>query len=138
MRCLLVVASVALSGAFVSRAPSFSRHTDASVSVQRTYAAPVMKLAELQEEVQLLRAELVRKDAIIKSLLSTIETTAVTTDDGSSSKSSTPLQDLCLISKEVCSAASRSHRRPSFAICDRTGPRKPHIQRPSDLACVSD
>jgi 3'(2'), 5'-bisphosphate nucleotidase len=106
MRCLLVVASVALSGAFVSRAPSFSRHTDASVSVQRTYAAPVMKLAELQEEVQLLRAELVRKDAIIKSLLSTIETTAVTTDDGSSSKSSTPLQDLCLISKEACDAVT--------------------------------
>ena len=106
MRTLLVVASVALSGAFVSRVPTFNRHTNAVA--QRTYAAPVMKLAELQEEVQLLRAELVRKDAIIKSLLSTIETTAVTTDDGFAGKSSTPLQDLCQISKEVCSAASHS------------------------------
>ena len=59
-----------------------------------------MKLDQLQEEVQLLWSELVRKDAIIKSLLATIESTAVTTDDGFVT-SSTPLQDLCQISKEV-------------------------------------
>jgi len=64
-----------------------------------------MKLDQLQEEVQLLRSELVRKDAIIKSLLATIESTAVTTDDGFVT-SSTPLQDLCQISKEACDAVT--------------------------------
>jgi len=71
----------------------------------RAVFAPTMVLAELQEEVQLLRAELIRKDAIIKGLLSTLETTAITTDDGFTA-SSTPLQDLCQISKEACDAVT--------------------------------
>ena len=85
------------SRAFVSR----------SVAVQRSVSLPVMELSQLQEEVKQLRSELVRKDAIIKSLLSTIESTSITTDtDSSGTTSSTPLQDLCQISKEACDAVT--------------------------------
>ena len=55
--------------------------------------APVMELMQLQEEVQVLRAELIRKDAIIKGLLGTLEQTAITTDEFGVVKSSTPLQE---------------------------------------------
>jgi len=75
-----------------------------SMMQQRIAVAPVMDLGALQEEVQLLRAELIRKDAIIKGLLGTLESTAITTDDGPTS--STPLQDLCQISKEACDAVT--------------------------------
>ena len=68
-----------------------------------------MELKELQEEVQLLRAELVRKDAIIKSLLGTLETTSITTEEYGFVPSSTPLQDLCQISKEACDAVTPPH-----------------------------
>ena len=66
--------------------------------------APTMELSKLQEEVRILRAELIRKDAIIKGLLSTLEVTSITTEG--KVKSSTPLQDLCQISKEACDAVT--------------------------------
>jgi len=72
----------------------------------RVCARPVMDMTRLQEEVQILRAELVRKDAIIKGLLSTLETTSITTDGVGEVVSSTPLQDLCQISKEACDAVT--------------------------------
>jgi len=72
---------------------------------QHRAVGPTMELAALQEEVQNLRAELVRKDAIIKGLLGTLEATAITTE-GSTAPSSTPLQDLCQISKEACDAVT--------------------------------
>jgi len=72
----------------------------------RVSSPPVMELLKLQDEVQLLRAELVRKDAIIKGLLSTLESTAITTDSSGDIVSSTPLQDLCQISKEACDAVT--------------------------------
>lgn len=103
---LAVFVGVVVSGAagfgFQSRA-----FVSRSVAVQRSVALPVMELKQLQEEVQLLRSELVRKDAIIKSLLSTIESTSITTDvDSGGTASSTPLQDLCQISKEACDAVT--------------------------------
>lgn len=103
---LAVFVGVVVSGAagfgFQSRA-----FVSRSVAVQRSVALPVMELKQLQEEVQLLRSELVRKDAIIKSLLSTIESTSITTDVNSGgTASSTPLQDLCQISKEACDAVT--------------------------------
>jgi len=77
-----------------------------AVDFARTTFAPYMSLNTLQEEVQILRAELVRKDAIIKALLATVETTAITTDARGVALSSTPLQDLCQISKEACDAVT--------------------------------
>ena len=65
----------------------------------------MMPVTELQKEVRQLRAELVRKDAIIKGLLETLEVTSITTD-GEMPTSSTPLQDLCQISKEACDAVT--------------------------------
>ena len=73
---------------------------------RRAVAPVMMPITKLQEEVQLLRAELVRKDAIIKSLLSTLEQTAITTEGSGIAPSSTPLQDLCQISKEACDAVT--------------------------------
>lgn len=52
------------------------------------------------------RSRRVRKDAIIKGLLSTLESTAITTDSSGDIVSSTPLQDLCQISKEACDAVT--------------------------------
>lgn len=92
-----LASAVGFSTPSVPKAHSVAR----SDAVQRVVLAPTMVLADLQEEVQLLRAELIRKDAIIKGLLGTLETTAITTDSGFAS-SSTPLQDLCQISKEAC------------------------------------
>ena len=65
----------------------------------------MMPVTELKKEVRQLRAELVRKDAIIKGLLDTLEVTSITTD-GDMPASSTPLQDLCQISKEACDAVT--------------------------------
>ena len=67
-------------------------------------AGAVMMPLTVQDEVKQLRAELVRKDAIIKGLLDTLEVTSITTDD--TPVSSTPLQDLCQISKEACDAVT--------------------------------
>ena len=106
-RSLAMLVGVVVSGAAgFGFAPSRA-FVSRSVTVQRSVALPVMELKQLQEEVQLLRSELVRKDAIIKSLLSTIESTSITTDtDSSGTTSSTPLQDLCQISKEACDAVT--------------------------------
>jgi len=107
MRSLALFVGVVVSGAAgFGFAPSRA-FVSRSVTMQRSVALPVMELKQLQEEVQLLRSELVRKDAIIKSLLSTIESTSITTDtDSSGTTSSTPLQDLCQISKEACDAVT--------------------------------
>jgi 3'-phosphoadenosine 5'-phosphosulfate (PAPS) 3'-phosphatase len=93
--------------ALFGAAPAF--HVPAFHALVRHHpraGGPVMELKQLQEEVQLLRAELVRKDAIIKSLLGTLETTSITTEEFGFVPSSTPLQDLCQISKEACDAVT--------------------------------
>jgi len=104
-RRLLLTCSLASAVGFSTPSVPQMYQPARSGSVRRVALVPTMVLAELQEEVQLLRAELIRKDAIIKGLLSTLETTAITTDDGFGS-SSTPLQDLCQISKEACDAVT--------------------------------
>ena len=62
----------------------------------------INKVAELTEEIQILRNELIRKDAIIEGLLSTLSKTAITTRVKPIA-SSAPLTDLCKLSKEVSS-----------------------------------
>ena len=57
-------------------------------------------LIDLTDEIQVLKNELIRKDAIIEGLLATLAKTAITTRL-KPTVSSTPLTDLCQISKEV-------------------------------------
>jgi len=60
-----------------------------------------------QEEIAILRSELLRKDAIIEGLLATLKVTAITTKSiGGKTPSSTPLTDLCQITKEACDAVT--------------------------------
>ena len=99
--------------------------------------APVMELMQLQEEVQVLRAELIRKDAIIKGLLGTLEQTAITTDEFGVVKSSTPLQEcsecglgalrsltpcaclttLGICERRICARSARKHATQSLRCC---------------------
>jgi hypothetical protein len=71
-------------------------------SEKKTTSLPVQMntLADLTDEIQVLRNELVRKDAIIEGLLSTLAKTAITTRL-KPTVSSTPLTDLCQLTKEV-------------------------------------
>jgi hypothetical protein len=57
-------------------------------------------ITDLTDEIQVLRNELVRKDAIIEGLLATLAKTAITTRL-KPTVSSTPLTDLCQLTKEV-------------------------------------
>jgi len=92
-----------LAATFAS-ALGFSTPGAPAVSRRRLSGAVKMLPMTVQDEVKQLRAELVRKDAIIKGLLATLEVTSVTTDDVP--ETSTPLQDLCQISKEACDAVT--------------------------------
>jgi hypothetical protein len=91
--------------ALVSVAGFYAHRRVVVPSSSRVGAVTMMPVTELQKEVRQLRAELVRKDAIIKGLLDTLEVTSITTD-GDMPASSTPLQDLCQISKEACDAVT--------------------------------
>jgi len=104
---LLLLATTLACVSTLQHVPLLLRHGNSHTSSRgRSTTTVMMPATKLQEEVQLLRAELVRKDAIIKSLLSTLEATAITTEGGAVAPSSTPLQDLCQISKEACDAVT--------------------------------
>lgn len=60
---------------------------------------------ELTEDNALLRNEIVRKDAIIEGLLSTLSASAMSTSLTTAART-TPLTDLCQISKEACDAVT--------------------------------
>ena len=60
---------------------------------------------ELTEDNTLLRNEIVRKDAIIEGLLSTLSASAMSTSLTTAART-TPLTDLCQISKEACDAVT--------------------------------
>jgi len=92
-----------LAAAFASML-GFSAPGAPAISQRRLAGTVKMLPLTVQDEVKQLRAELVRKDAIIKGLLATLEVTSVTTDD--MPVSSTPLHDLCQISKEACDAVT--------------------------------
>jgi hypothetical protein len=62
---------------------------------------------DLTEEVEVLRNELVRKDAIIEGLLATLAKSAITTTSSRApAASAAPLTKLCQISKEACDAVA--------------------------------
>ena len=91
--------------AAITYAIGFHAHAPRAPVAARRGSGAVMAPLTVQEEIVQLRAELVRKDAIIKGLLSTLEATSITTEDGVP-ETSTPLQDLCQISKEACDAVT--------------------------------
>ena len=91
--------------AAITYAIGFHAHAPRAPVAARRGSGAVMAPLTVQEEIIQLRAELVRKDAIIKGLLSTLEATSITTEDGVP-ETSTPLQDLCQISKEACDAVT--------------------------------
>jgi hypothetical protein len=63
-------------------------------------AVSMNTMTDLTEEIQVLRNELIRKDAIIEGLLATLAKTAITTKS-KPMVSAAPLTELCQISKEV-------------------------------------
>ena len=91
--------------AAITYAIGFHAHAPRAPVAARRGSGAVMAPLTVQEEIVQLRAELVRKDAIIKGLRSTLEATSITTEDGVP-ETSTPLQDLCQISKEACDAVT--------------------------------
>jgi 3'(2'), 5'-bisphosphate nucleotidase len=89
-----------------SRSLGGARPTSSSLArVWRARGAVSMNTVEdLTDEVRVLKNELMRKDAIIEGLLATLSKTAITTAEYG--VSSTPLTDLCEISKAACDAVT--------------------------------
>lgn len=70
------------------------------------FVVPDKVVEGLTEENNVLRNEIIRKDAIIEGLLSTLSASAMTTSVNDIVKHATPLTDLCQISKEACDAVT--------------------------------
>jgi len=104
MRCFVVLVMVgAASGLLASPRSLIARPRRSTVVLQ-----PVTNriVEDLTSENQVLRNELVRKDAIIEGLLATLTASAMSTSVDDVAKVPLPLTDLCRISKEACDAVT--------------------------------
>ncbi|GMI03129.1 hypothetical protein TrVE_jg3433 [Triparma verrucosa] len=109
----LIVSGISLcllhSSNSFSIVPSFKPHalTRSSTSSRfRTEIGPTKQvIADLTDENVALRNELIRKDAIIEGLLSTLQATAMTTQVDAIHHV-TPLTDLVNVAKEACDAVT--------------------------------
>jgi len=104
-----VVAPVALRRhAAISQVGSRLSPLAAATRGKRGMALSMNTESDLTDEIAVLRNELVRKDAIIEGLLATLSVTAMSTKGGkgTSMESSTPLTDLCQLTKEACDAVT--------------------------------
>lgn len=112
---IIALGLAALAAASALRAPgspSVARLSRASGALARpssrlaraSSAVSMNTVEDLSDEVHKLKNELMRKDAIIQGLLETLSKTAITTTDYG--VSSTPLTDLCEISKAACDAVT--------------------------------
>ncbi|KAJ1624053.1 hypothetical protein T492DRAFT_1050351 [Pavlovales sp. CCMP2436] len=97
--------SLASGSALAFRAPGpVASSVMRGLVVQRRSFVVANTVENLSQEVHLLKTELTRKDAIIQGLLDTLSKTAITTTGKGYDISSTPLKDLCELTKEACDA----------------------------------
>jgi hypothetical protein len=91
---LMCLALAFTSTAFMPRQSFVTQRNNAAKKLRVAPLGPATQLiSDLTEENQVLRNELVRKDAIIEGLLSTLSATAMTTSVGATPHA-TPLTDL--------------------------------------------